>query len=58
MELVHEKLRSYFKEIGMSQVEIAEKRMGRVPSVPTFLLLQTEVEKAQLCLDRMSQTVR
>lgn len=25
MELVHEKLRSYFKEIGMSQVEIAEK---------------------------------
>ena len=23
--MVHEKLRSYFKEIGMSQVEIAEK---------------------------------
>ena len=47
MELVHEKLRSYFKEIGMSQVEIAEKLGVSKTTVNNLLTGYSKFGKAQ-----------
>ena len=47
MEMVHEKLRSYFKEIGMSQVEIAEKLGVSKTTVNNLLTGYSKFGKAQ-----------
>lgn len=47
MEQVHEKLRTYFKEIGMSQVEIAEKLGVSKTSVNNLLTGYSKFGKAQ-----------
>ena len=45
--MVHEKLRSYFKEIGMSQVEIAEKLGVSKTTVNNLLTGYSKFGKAQ-----------
>lgn len=47
MKQVHEQLRAYFKEIGMSQVEIAEKLGVSKSTVNKFFLGYAKFGKAQ-----------
>ena len=47
MKQIHEQLRAYFKEIGMSQVEVAEKLGVTKSAVNKYFLGQNKFGKAQ-----------